>query len=179
MKLYTDKIDVIKWEVLPLNVNTPSAREMHATCYENNRVIICGGRSSHGVVLTDLWVLSLKTTSSTQVTTTLSSEPIFEWEYLSQHDQEKICAHTTVIQDSKIYLYGGFNGQAISNMLHTCALFDKESSWIEEDLQGDIDARFGHTSSLILTPDEGAFLVITGGISTLPTKNDTLMINII
>jgi hypothetical protein len=168
----------MRWEYVGIK-ECPQKREMHATSYHHNKMIICGGRNESGI-LHDFWTLTL--TSHRHIVPPVNgfmttTGDVFEWSHEEKLIQEGICSHAIVYFDANVYLFGGFNGIGVSNMLQYCNLQQIEPKWVDIQLVGDIPPKFGHAA--ILAPyGDGVVLIVAGGMSLDPDDNSTLIIKV-
>ena len=127
-----------------------------------------------------------------------SAGDVFTWEKIKGAEQEGLCAHSAVIVPShshpsyKLMIFGGFNGEGVSNRLSTCIIsksissspsrsFSLASPWreeYEEEKEGEVCPgtaskipRFGH--AMVLVEGSRRAILITGGIGVPSAASGT------
>lgn len=150
----------MEWKALNCGL-APSPREMHASVAYQNVLLISGGRSEDGPVLSDIWVLSL----IPQTFRDVSGCPL-KWERMdSMNLPSGRCAHSCSIVEVpnnvdgyELYLMilGGFEEGGIASTAMTAKLllleregnrlpFDAtETEWIKVNFIETFGLRFGH-----------------------------------
>jgi hypothetical protein len=193
----------VTWIPLPeVASGGPSSREMQAGCVSGSTLFMFGGRRETGEILNDCWALSFEqrppSDASSDAVVDTSAAPTTDaatttiprlpsWRRRSELDLgQPLCSHVAGCSaDGTIVIFGGFNGESISESVYCCAdvsPWEGGSNRLQEvSLSAAIEPRFGacvcSAPSWLLTARERtgtspAGIVLFGGVNAEHDLND-------
>ena len=154
---------------------------MHASAALGSTLFIHGGRDA-SYSLCDLWSLQLLLhhEASGDGAFKTSAGHYFLWSSLDSKTMSSgICAHTMVVYNLSLLLYGGIIENSVSNAAWKCSL-SPSGEWADLELSSSIPPKFGHSMAILTSQADGSLhqVVIVAGMSLDPEDSSMIILHL-
>lgn len=115
-----------KWQEMRSPPPIPSRRCYHSASIHNNTLLIYGGQDFSEGVYNDLWQFTINSSNSSQE----------HWERIQTSGQVpgSLCRHSSITHDSKLYIFGGNDGNSDNSFVYILDLQSRVWRKLESDI---------------------------------------------